>query len=212
MSKRYSPRRNRAYLLWLVLALVAVFCCFLRWGGFLLVAQDPLPSHAAGAVVMEGSFSGERARLDEAIHLLQQGTVDRLLLSVPRESYWGQRIFPLVESFIESNYGQAVASRVDFCESDPEVDSTQEEAGVLAECIRERGWRSVVVVTSDYHTRRAGIIWRKTTRQEHLDIKLSVHAAADPDFRAVGWWRHRRFAKTWVLEFAKLCEMLMSNP
>jgi hypothetical protein len=180
-----------------------VLCC----GSRLLISEDPLPQHAAGAVVLQGSFLGERVRLAGAVALLQQGTTDRVLLSVPRESYWGQPISPMVENFIANTYGQEVANRVDFCESAADIDSTADEAQTLAECIRERGWRSVVLVTSEYHTRRAGIIWRKTVRQQHLDIQLWVHGVTDPEFRSAGWWYERRSAKTWLLEFTKLCSV-----
>ncbi len=193
--------------LWILLAAVIVISGVLCWGGRLLISDDPLPQHAAGAVVLQGSLLGERARLAGAVVLLQQGKTDRVLLSVPRESYWGQPISPMVETFIASTYGEEVANRVEFCESAVDIDSTADEAKALAECIRERGWRSVVLVTSEYHTRRAGIIWRKTVRQLHLDVLLSVHGVADPEFRSAGWWYERRSAKTWLFEFTKLCSM-----
>jgi hypothetical protein len=200
-----SKTRAFKYFLWaLIVALAAVFS-FLQWGGRLLVAEDPLPAGVSQAVVLQGSFLGERARLAGAVELLQRGSVDRILLGVPHESYWGQPLFPLVQNFIEAKYGQGVASRVDLCDSSPSVDSTEQEAKELTQCIQERGWQSIVLVTSDYHTRRAGLIWRRVIRQNHLGIQLAVHGVKDPEFHSVGWWRERRSAKTWLTEFVKLC-------
>jgi uncharacterized SAM-binding protein YcdF (DUF218 family) len=205
------PRQRFRLFLWIILAALLAIFAPLVWGGRILISEDPLPQHAGGAVVLQGSFLGERARLAGAVVLLQQGIAERVLLSVPRESYWGQPISPMVESYIARNYGEEVANRIDFCESGADVDSTSDEAATLAECIRERGWRSVVLVTSDYHTRRAGIIWRKTIRRRHLDVQLSVHGVIDPEFRSAGWWHDRRSAKTWFLEFTKLCSMPMAD-
>jgi uncharacterized SAM-binding protein YcdF (DUF218 family) len=137
--------------------------------------------------------------------------VDRILLTVPIESYWGQPIFPTVRNFIVSSYGQKVADRVDFCESGTDVDSTEDEANALVACISTRGLRSVVVVTSDYHTRRAGIIFRKTIRRQQVDVQLSVYGVTDPVFRSAGWWRERRSAKTWLMEVTKLCSTLVET-
>jgi hypothetical protein len=212
-ESRSRPRqRGMRYLLWILLIAIVTLCCALKWGGYLLVGEDPLPAHAAGAVVLQGSFLGERARLAGAVQLLQQGRVDRILLSVPHESYWGQPLFPLVQNFIERHYGQGIASRIDICDSSPVVDSTEQEARVLTHCIQERGWQSFVLVTSNYHTRRAGIIWRRVIREGHLPIDLSVHGVDDPEFHSAGWWRERRSAKTWLMEFVKLCSTIVSAP
>jgi uncharacterized SAM-binding protein YcdF (DUF218 family) len=60
------------------------------------------------------------------------------------------------------------------------------------------------VVTSNYHTRRAGIIWRRVIREQKLPVKLSMEGVEDPEFTPAGWWRQRQYAKTWLLETTKL--------
>ncbi len=197
-----SPRRKRAR--WCLLALVLIFLCLLRWGGDLLISSDPLPSHVEAAVVLQGSSVGEKVRLAGAMSLLQQGIPERVLLSVPRESYWGASIPPMARSYLEKNYGSDAAGRVDFCETGVDVNSTEEEARALDVCVRQHGWQSIVVVTSDYHTRRAGMIWRRTLQHQDPPMQLSIHGVADPEFQARGWWRRRLYAKTWLLEVTKL--------
>jgi len=146
---------------------------------------------------------GEKARFSGAARLLQQGVTNSILVSVPKESYWGQPIAPIAYAYIEKTYGKDTARHIDFCETD-DVDSTEQEAAVLITCIDRHGWHSVAIVTSDYHTRRAGIIWRRMIREEHSSLLLQVHAVADPEFHASGWWCDRRSAKTWMLECTKL--------
>ena len=118
---------------------VIIILCVLHWGGSFLISYNPLPAHAQAAVVLQGSIVGEKARLDGALQLAAQGKVDRILVSVPHESYWGQSIPPVARQFIERNYGAALADRVDFCETGAGVDSTQQEAAVVIPCIQQQG-------------------------------------------------------------------------
>jgi uncharacterized SAM-binding protein YcdF (DUF218 family) len=202
-----GTRPARPWLRWgfgFVLIAIGLLGCVLRWGDRLLIADDPVPVRADAAVVMQGSIIGENVRIAGAVQLLQQGTVGSMLISVPKESYWGQAVSPIARNHIEKKYGHEIASRTDFCESTSEVDSTGQEAAVLIGCIRERGWNSVILVTSNFHTRRAGMIWRRMLRAQNSTIRLYVHAVDDPEFRAAGWWRDRRSAKTWLTELTKL--------
>jgi len=189
-------------LRWLPVTAFVVALCVLRWGGDLLIANDPQPAHVDAAVVLQGSIAAEKARLAGAIHLLQQGVADRILPSVPKESYWGQSIPPVARAYLERNYGSDVAARVDFCETGEAVNSTAQEAQALNACIREHRWQSIVVVSSNYHTRRAGIIWRRMTAHD-ASLHLAVEGVDDPEFRQP-WWRQRQSAKVFVMEAAKL--------
>jgi hypothetical protein len=191
-------------VLWSTLALAILVAALLRWGGYLLISDAPLPLHVDGSVVLQGSVLGEKARVAGAVHLVQQGITAQILLSVPRESYWGQPVAPIAYAYNEKVYGREVASHIVFCETDGDVDSTEQESKALFDCIQARGWHSIAVVTSDYHTRRAGIIWRKMLREQHSSIQLWIHAVTDPEFHASAWWRERRPAKNWILESTKL--------
>lgn len=206
-SDRIHPDSRRWRWLWLLAILLLLVLCFLRWGGYILVAPNHLPGQAQAAVVLQGSIVGEKARLDGALQLAQRGIVDRVAVSVPPQSYWGQAVPPVALQFIERTYGAELAARVDFCIVGPGVDSTEQEAAALIPCIQEHGWRSVVVVTSNYHSRRAGILWRRQMRKSDPTASLSVDGVPDPEFHAEGWWRDRRSAKTWFLEFTKLVWM-----
>jgi len=189
-------------LRWLVAAAVVIAFCLLRWGGRLLIASDSQPEHVDAALVLQGSIAAEKARIAGAISLLQRGVADRALLSVPKESYWGQSIPPVARSYLERVYGHDIAARVDFCETSGEVNSTLQEAQAVSPCIREHHWQSIVIVTSNYHTRRAGILWRKITGPDPK-IHIWIEGVTDPEFQQP-WWRHRQSAKIWVMETVKL--------
>lgn len=199
-----SPTRKpfRA-LLWLLAASVAILLCLLCWGSDLLIVSEPAPDHVDAAIVLQGSIIGEKVRIAGAVGLLQRGLAGRILLSIPKESYWGQSLPPVAHAFIERNYGSDVAARVDFCETGADVNSTLQEAQAVSSCIQEHHWYAIAIVTSDYHTRRAGILWRRTLKDRNPGVHIWIDGVADPEFQQP-WWRHRLSAKTWFMEFLKL--------
>jgi hypothetical protein len=191
-----------AAVILLVLSLLGL-TLLLRFGGYILFSPNSLPSHAQTAVVLQGSEIGEAARRDRAFQLLRNGTVQNVLLSVPQQQYLGVPIPELLRNFVQKQYGPELAKRVAYCEQ-RDVFSTIDEALALQECIKDRDWNSIIVVTSTYHTRRAGMIWSTAQSISHAHFEFAVDAAYDTDFDVRGWWRRRRSAKTWLLETTKL--------
>lgn len=189
-------------LRWPFAAAVFLTLCLLRWGDDFLIAPDPAPGHVDAAIVLQGSIAAQKVRIAGAISLLQRGLADRALLSVPKESYWGQSLPPVARAYLERTYGSELAARVDFCETSGEVNSTLQEAQALFACAQERHWQSIEIVTSDYHTRRAGMLWRKIARPDSK-THVWIEGVPDPEFQQP-WWRHRQSAKVWVMESAKL--------
>lgn len=181
---------------------VLAILCLLHWGYALLVFDDALPAHVDAAIVLQGSIAAEKVRVAGAVGLLQSGVANRILLSVPRESYWGQSIPPAARAYIERNFGSDIAARVDFCETGGEVNSTIEEMQAITPCVQQHHWTSIAIVTSDYHTRRARMIWRKALTLDP-NLHFSIHGVFDPEFQQP-WWRHRQSAKIFVMETVKL--------
>jgi len=210
ISERDVPSKKSYWKLLLagIFVVVALSLSFLRWGGYLLVARNPLPERVDAAVVLQGSMAGERARIATAMAMLQRNSAERVAFSVPKESYWGEEIAPIARNYIDKNYGADLASRVDFCETSS-VSSTEQEADALSTCIQEHRWKTIVLVTSNYHSRRAGLIWRKSLPKRDPSIQLSVDSVADPDYQPRGWWRQRTYATTWLTESAKLVWALL---
>lgn len=182
----------------------------LGWGDKLLIAPDALPAHVDAAVVLQGSIVGEKARISGAMGLLKQGLAARVLLSLPHESYWGQSMAPVARSYLQRTYGDDLAARIDFCELSAGVDSTAEEAEAEIGCVQEHGWQSIAIVTSEYHTRRSRILWKRTLKRHDAQMKLWIDGVADPAFRTP-WWRHRQSAKIWLTESVKLIWTIMGG-
>ena len=77
--------------------------------------------------------------------------------------------------------------------------STGDEAVDVLAALNQRHAHSVDIVTSNYHTRRAGNIYRAKASA------LEIHMVAAPDlyFTPEGWWKNRDGRKTFLLEWMK---------
>lgn len=200
-----SPYRR----IWIALAcfflsLALLVLAVLHWGGYLLMTRDVLPLHADGAIILQASLPSENARIAGAVQLLQEGTVGTVLLSIPEHGYWGQSFPDIAHTYLEKRYGPTIGNRFGFCVTGLDVDSTEQEARALVACIEEHHWHSFIVVTSNFHGRRAGMIWRRVCKRSQASFQIWVDGAKDASFQPAGWWRHRLYAKTWFFESTKL--------
>ena len=80
-----------------------------------------------------------------------------------------------------------------------DADSTVEEAQALTRLAKEKKWHSVIVVTSNFHTRRARYIFRRVFPQ---GMEVRVASARDGDFDPEHWWEKRKSTKELTREFA----------
>jgi len=76
--------------------------------------------------------------------------------------------------------------------------NTLEEASAVSEFLSTHGWKKIVVVTSNYHTRRARFIYEHALAP---GAELRVIASSDPVYDPNGWWRTREGLKTFFYEF-----------
>jgi uncharacterized SAM-binding protein YcdF (DUF218 family) len=80
-----------------------------------------------------------------------------------------------------------------------DADSTREEAEGIANVAQDRGWKTIVVVTSNYHTRRVRYIYSKVVP---AGITVRVASAKDGEFDPERWWERRISVKLFARELA----------
>ncbi len=134
------------------------------------------------------------------LQLLSQGFAPKMLLDVPaatRIYHWSQ--LELAQQYLSS---LSAAPSLTACPI-PGL-STKDEAHDVARCLASSGVapgvHRVLLVTSDFHTRRA----LSTFRREIPGIEFSVTAAYDPEQYGTKWWQHRQWAKIFFDECVKL--------
>ena len=167
----------------LVLGLVA------SSGRFLMVDK---PQKADVILVLAGETDRRPAR---GLELLDQGYGTRLVLDVPAATIYRWSLPELAEKYAQS---LPKANAITVC---PIYGlSTSAEVQEASRCVEKVGGRNVLLVTSDYHTRRAVAIFR----HEIPRFNFSVAAAHDPREFGAKWWQHREWAKTNFNEWMKL--------
>jgi uncharacterized SAM-binding protein YcdF (DUF218 family) len=89
-----------------------------------------------------------------------------------------------------------------FVTSDVFVGSTFEEAKVIGDLARKRGYSSLIVVTSPYHTRRTWLTLKRVLGKE--DVEIIMTPSRHTNFRADEWWKKRLYLKSVIVEYQKL--------
>jgi len=175
-----------------IVAAVTVFVVvlLLRHAGSFLVVNNP--QHADIIVVLAGG--NDDLRYWNGIRLLHEGYAPRLILDVFDKSItFGNRDIDLARDFV-SRTAPGESSICPLSQS-----YTYDEARYLDKCLTTSGAKSVLVITSAYHTRRALAILRKRLPQ----YQFFIYAAPDPYFFGERWWQTREWAKTTYAEWQK---------
>lgn len=165
---------------------------WLGWiGRWLAVQPDP---HPADVIVALG---GNIERADLAIDLYLRGLAPALW-------HTGDGL---------PNTDQMATARVRFQRSlergVPEFamsllvsSSTWEDGQVIASLTRERGVRSIIVITDWYHSRRALCVIRQALDGSGVSVSLAV--PPDPAFGPERWWKYRYRRDAVIGELIKL--------
>lgn len=86
--------------------------------------------------------------------------------------------------------------------SDRPLESTFEEAEKVAALVKEKGYRSLILVTSPTHSRRAWLTFQKAISDK--EFRVTVIPTPYSKFRAEDWWKTRRYVREVIMEYQKL--------
>jgi uncharacterized SAM-binding protein YcdF (DUF218 family) len=160
-------------------------------GGWWEVEDRPERADAI-LVLGDDNFGGERAA--KAAELFREGMAPVVVASGRLlRSYAG--IAELIERDLQTR-GVPASAIVRFPQR---AANTREEAQALRDLVASRGWRRVLLVTSNYHTRRARYIFRKVFPAQ---VGVLVISARDSEYDADRWWETRQGRKLFFLEAA----------
>ena len=181
-----------------VLASFAALCALvyfarhpiMRYGAETWVVDEPAPHADAIAVLGDDNYYADRAT--RATELYRQGVAGIVVAS-------GRRLRPNagLSELMEHDLVERGVPKEKIVRLAHDADSTREEALALAHFAEERKWKSVVVVTSNYHTRRARYVFQKVFP---AGIAVSVASARDGDFDPQRWWEKRKSTELFARE------------
>lgn len=182
--------RNRARRWAAALTLAAALVAAANGGKWLVVDE---PRRSDVILVLAGEMG---RRPERALQLLEEGYASRVVIDVPARG----TVFTFSAIDLAKKYVQSLprAAAISIC---PVVGlSTKDEVQDVKKCLADQPAASVLLVTSDFHTRRA----LKIFRHELPAQAFSVAAAYDDTQFGVRWWTHRQWAKTAMDEWLRL--------
>ena len=193
VTTRLVTKRGRRKYQWLAALLFVggAFVILAAKAGKFLIIDAPRRSDAI--LVLAGETD---RRPQRALQLLSQGYGRRIVLDVPNNA----KLYEFTQIELAQNYIRDLpqASQVSICAIDGL--STKDESKDADKCLQREGATSVLIVTSDFHTRRALEVFRREFPQRNY----SVAAARNDEGFGTRWWTHRQWAKTFVDEWLRL--------
>ncbi|MDX2286729.1 MAG: YdcF family protein [Bacteroidia bacterium] len=190
---RKGRRRWLAYLIWAAVPLGAAallwlfrFQILLGLGSW-LIREDSRVS--ADAIVVLSGEPAERCRAGAA--LFREGLAPRIIAT-------GSGVNPSLASLgieiPDAVLGRRALMRLEIDSAAvtalPLGSSTFEEAQVLTGYAQQQGLKRVILVTSKFHTRRTGQVFRAVS--EGSGITYTVLGAAPDEYRTDRWWESEK--------------------
>ncbi len=176
-------------------------------GGFLIEEDPARPADAI--VVLSGSVPD---RMLEAVDLYRAHLAPRIILTrepvLPGLAVLRERGGNVPEHHEEN---LAIAQQLGIPATalvllPTPVSSTIAEAQLVVSYLRAQGIRSVLLVTSKAHARRAGMIFRHMAGSTY---EVAVCPSPYDPFTAEAWWSERAYVRRVVTEYGKLLNYLL---
>jgi uncharacterized SAM-binding protein YcdF (DUF218 family) len=167
---------------------VVLVVAVVPWLPRLLTATDLVPARADAIFVFAGDVP-DRPRCAAALHarglaplvVFGGSRVAPELLAVDR---------PMSDAAVNATVAMQAGLPIDAAVVLPEGTSTWEDAAVLRRWAEGAGKRSLVVVTSPIHSRRAGLALDLAARAAGLEV--AVVSCAEPPGPGSLWWLEER--------------------
>ncbi len=186
-TKRRRRRRRCAVALLLVAMLASAWAwrepLLIRTAEWLDVGQPP--QRADYIMLLNGD---ENTRPFVAAAVVKQGFAPKVLIAeVAKKSPKGGLILPPMHEINRQVLIHRGIAPSDITILPASATTTRDEARALADFLKDRPDARVLVVTSDYHTRRSRWIFGKELGVQSR--QLSFVSAPSDDFRLAHWWQ-----------------------
>lgn len=180
------------FLLTFFLGLYFVRHPIFRFAAESWVIEDPLEKADVLMVLSDDNFYADRAT--RAAELFREGKAPLVVAS-------GRRLRPSagIAELMEHDLVERGVPKDKILRFAQDGDSTREEAEALVKLAKTKKWHKAIIVTSNYHTRRARYVFRRVFPQ---DIEIRVAGARDGNFDPGNWWEKRKSTKLFIREIA----------
>jgi uncharacterized SAM-binding protein YcdF (DUF218 family) len=201
-SRAHNSQRGGILSSLISLLFLLVFCFvlyaarrpLLRLAGESWVVEDPLRQSDALLLLSDDNFFADRAT--RASELYRQKLAPVVVAS-------GRRLRPTagVAELMEHDLIERGVPKDGIIRFPQDADNTREEAQALRAIVVEKNWHRVIVVTSNYHTRRARYIFERVFPDS---VAVRVASARDGGFDPEHWWENRKSLKLFMGELVAM--------
>jgi uncharacterized SAM-binding protein YcdF (DUF218 family) len=164
----------------------------MRFAGEYWVLDEPAAQSDALIVLGDDNYSADRAF--RAAELYRQG-VAPVVVASGRMLRQNSSLADLMAHDLQQ-FGVPAASILKLSHR---AENTRDEAIEVARFIEPHHWRRVLVVTSNYHARRARFIYGRILPS---GVSFRVSGARDSEFDPSRWWEMRQGQKLFLKELA----------
>lgn len=193
-----GPERGGIFLRLFSLMFLLFLLCFLyvarhpllrMAGNFWVVEETPGPSDAI-VVLGDDNYRGDRAA--RAAEMFKFHWAPRVIASGPYLRSYAS--IPQLEAHDLANDGVPASAIVLFAHH---AENTKDEALALSAFLAAHDWRRILLVTSNYHTRRSEYIFKRTLA---AGDSLTIVGAPDFEYDPDNWWHTRQGQKLFFHE------------
>jgi len=191
----------RKKLYWLLAGMVALLGIYFLHPYLLegmaryLVVQDKIEP-ADLIIVLGGGDNGERVA--HAVKLYQKGYAKKILMS------GGPLAWRLTHTEWMKKQARALGVPVQAILLEDQSRSTIDNAEFTLTIVKKQNYKSVILVTSPTHSRRAKRVFRKVYSKEKINLISHPVPLQDSKFRLPGWWTRHEDTQLVMWEYVSL--------
>ena len=181
--------------IWTPIALVLLLAIGASIGGFVRFAEDvanlkaPDISEKSDAIVV---LTGGKSRITEAVSLLKDGKANRLFIS---------GVNPDISDNELLRVSGADKALFDCCiDIGKDAKDSIGNGKEIAQWASEQNYKTLIVVTNNYHMRRSLLELNSATS----DIELIAYPVMNSEVKTENWFKDTPTLRTLINEFAKL--------
>lgn len=197
-------KKRKTFFRWFVILalLAATHVLWLPLPARFLMVRDNIRK-ADAIVVLSGDWKFDRE--NKVIELYKQGFAGKIIRILERDNLWFNWIknllnLDITQGEVYSGYFRSGGIPAEAIITGEEVaTSTFDELTAARDIILKNRFKSIILVTSDYHMRRALFTARWVFR--HQDVKIYNATAHSKKFNPHRWWLHEDDIKSVVLEY-----------
>jgi uncharacterized SAM-binding protein YcdF (DUF218 family) len=175
----------RTLLIRIVFLLLLIF--FFTAGSFL--SQDQSPKQSDVIIVL----SGGQGRVEKAAELYKAGYAPYVILSNAKEAT--SKSGDMVQTALALGIPQ------DVIYTENAADSTYQNAEYTLPIMKEYGFKSAIVVSSDFHMRRVKFLFGRVYKKSEIEL---TYVGSASGYNAKRWWSDRKSRETTFNEYVKM--------